>query len=76
MNFIDLLGNTFRQGNLVKMVSFAKYNKGYNYILVVSNIFTQYVWREPFKTKTGTEVVKAFEKVLVPKKLYIKKCIN
>ena len=61
------------QSLTIDMKEFSKYNKGYNYLLNVINIFSKYVWSIPLKTKTGTEVTKAFETILTnkPKKLWV-----
>jgi Integrase core domain len=53
------------QADLVDMQLYAKENAGYKYILVVINCFSKFVWAYPLKTKTGLEVTKAMEKVLI-----------
>lgn len=52
------------QSDLGILDQYAKYNKGHKYILVVIDCFSKYLWIEPLKTKTGSEVTKAFEKIL------------
>ena len=49
------------------MKEFSKYNNGYNYLLNVIDIFSKYAWSIPLKTKTGSEVTKAFETILTNK---------
>jgi hypothetical protein len=46
------------------MTKFAKYNNGYNFILVVIDIFSKYVWLRPLKDKKGESVLKALKDVL------------
>jgi hypothetical protein len=47
------------------MTKFAKYNNGYNFILVVIDIFSKYVWLRPLKDGKGESVSRALENVLV-----------
>lgn len=56
------------QADLVEMIPFWKENKGYRYILVVINVFSKFVWTTPVKRKTGDEVAKAMESVLLKSK--------
>ena len=49
--------------DLVIMDSLSKSNNGYNYILTVIDVLSKYVWVEPIKTKSGENLVKAFEKI-------------
>ena len=56
--------NDLWQADLVEMLPYAKFNKGYRYILVVINAFSKYVWTEPLKSKQGKEVSSAMEKIL------------
>ena len=46
------------------MTKFANYNNGYNFILVVIDIFSKYVWLRPLKDKKGESVSKALKDVL------------
>jgi hypothetical protein len=46
------------------MDSLSKYNNGFKYILTVIDVLSKYAWAEPIKTKTGENLVKAFEKIL------------
>jgi hypothetical protein len=50
--------------DLMDMTKFAKYNNGYNFILVVIDIFSKYVWLRPLKDKKGESVLKALKDVL------------
>ena len=49
--------------DLVDMQSFAKYNKGYKYILMIIDCFSKFGWAFPLKTKTGIEVADAFRNI-------------
>ena len=50
--------------DLMDMTKFAKYNNGYNFILVVIDIFSKYVWLRPLKDKKRESVSTALEDVL------------
>ena len=51
------------EADLVIMDSISKVNKGYNYILTVIDVLSKFAWVEPIKTKSGENLVKAFEKI-------------
>lgn len=51
------------QADLVDMKAYSKYNKKYNYILTVIDIFSKYAWAVKLKKKTGDELVKALKKI-------------
>ena len=58
------------------MQKLSKWNRGYKYLLMVLDLFSKYGWIVPLKTKTGLEVAKAFESLLVknkPKMLWVDK---
>ena len=52
------------EADLVVMDSLSKENNGYKYILTVIDVLSKYAWVEPLKTKSGENLVKAFEKIL------------
>ena len=52
------------EADLVIMDSLSKENNGYKYILTVIDVLSKYAWVEPLKTKSGENLVKAFEKIL------------
>lgn len=56
--------NDLWQADLVEMQPYAKFNKGFRYILVVINTFSKYVWVQPVKRKTGKEVAHAMKTIL------------
>lgn len=62
------------QADLVEMIPYAKDNGGFKYIMTVIDIFSKKSWAFPMKTKNGSEVTKAMEKLLksghVPKNLH------
>lgn len=57
--------NELFQADLVEMIPHAKFNKNYRYILIVIDVFSKYVWALPVKTKTGEEITRAMEKILI-----------
>lgn len=65
--------NDLFQADLVEMQPYAKFNKGYRYILVVINVFSKYVWTQPLKSKNANDVTLAMKKILdqtvIPKNL-------
>ena len=59
--------------DLMFMQKFARQNKGFNYILVVLDVFSRYAYARPLKNKTGAQVAGAFEDIFKeskPKKLW------
>ncbi|PFX21870.1 putative uncharacterized transposon-derived protein F54H12.3 [Stylophora pistillata] len=59
------------------MQKFAKWNKGYRYLLMVLDVFSKYGWIVPLKNKKGESVAEGFEKIFtegrVPKRLWVDK---
>lgn len=57
------------QIDLIDMKKYAKFNKGYTFILVAINCFTKFAWAESLKNKSGPEVLKTIKKLLkiIPK---------
>jgi Integrase core domain len=53
------------QADLVEMLPFAKINKNYKYLLTVINVFSKYAWAIPIKNKTGQEVARAMDSILI-----------
>ena len=47
------------QSDLMDMVSLAKYNEGVKYLMVITDLFSRYVWILPLKSKTGKDVSEA-----------------
>ena len=45
------------------MHSLSKENNGYNYILTVIDVLSKYARAEPLKTKSGENLIKAFQKI-------------
>lgn len=52
------------QIDLVEMIPYAKYNRGYKYMLTVIDIFSKYAYALPIKSKTGIEISKALKDVI------------
>lgn len=53
------------QADLIDMQNMRKFNKGYNYILIVIDCFSKYAWAEPIKFKNKLEVTHAFKHILL-----------
>ena len=49
--------------DLVDLQKLAKWNKGYKYLLTVIDVLSKYAWVEPLKSKSGAELVAAFERL-------------
>lgn len=56
------INDTF-QADLIEMIPFAKQNQGYNYILMVIDVFSKRAWAKKLKNKTGKEVTKAMSSI-------------
>ena len=46
------------------MQSLSKFNKGFKYLLCVTDLFNKYAWVIPLKDKKGTSIVNAFKKII------------
>lgn len=53
------------QADLIELQPYAKFNKGYRYILMVINAFSKFVWASPLKSKSAKDVTAAMEKILI-----------
>lgn len=56
------INDTF-QADLVEMIPFSKENNGYNYILMVIDVFSKRAWAKKLKNKTGKEVTAAMSSI-------------
>lgn len=52
------------QSDLVEMIPLARYNRGMKYILTAINCASKYAYAVPLKSKKGTEVASALDKIL------------
>lgn len=52
------------QADLADFKLYARENRGYKYILIVIDSFSKYLWTEPLKTKSASEVKDAMTKIL------------
>ena len=50
--------------DLVDMQLLSKFNKGFRFLLCVTDIFSKYAWVVPLKDKKGTSIVNAFQEIL------------
>ena len=58
--------------DVVDMLAFSSFNKGFKYILTVIDVFSKYARAVRIKDKSAASVTKAFEKIIsdrIPKKL-------
>ncbi|MCG8048323.1 MAG: hypothetical protein N0E59_23375 [Candidatus Thiodiazotropha taylori] len=49
--------------DLIDMVKYKDWNKGYKYILLVIDTFSKYVWLRPLNGKSGQDVASAFQDI-------------
>ena len=49
--------------DLVEMIPFNEQNNSYKYILTVIDVYSRFAWAIPIKSKTGKDVVDAFESI-------------
>ena len=61
--------------DLADFHKYSRQNRGYNFILVVLDVFSRYAWARPLKNKTGVQCANAFEDILIksgrkPKRLW------
>ena len=59
--------------DLVDMKQFSRKNNGFKFLLTVIDVYSKYAWIIPLKTKTGKEMINAFEKIIKvrqPEKLW------
>ena len=63
------------QADLVEMIPYSSDNKGYKYLLNVTDIFSNFAWSAPLKSKTGKDVTAAMVSILKnaqpPKNLHV-----
>lgn len=62
--FIQRGINDTLQMDLVEMIPYARFNKGYKYLLTVIDCFSKKAFTRPLKSKTGKEVTVAVKSVL------------
>ena len=49
--------------DLVDLQKLAKRNKGYKYLLTVTDVLSKYAWVEPLKSKSATALVEALKRL-------------
>ena len=57
--------NDLYQADLVDISALSKYNDSNKYLLTCIDVFSKYAWVIPLKSKTGSDMVKAFSKILL-----------
>lgn len=62
------------QADLVDVSALAKENKNHKFILTVIDVFSKFAWAVPLLSKSGEEIVKAFQSIFkgkrIPRKLH------
>ena len=53
------------QIDLADVTNVAAFNNGARYLLTCIDVFSKRAWAVPIRTKTGRDVVNAFEKILI-----------
>ena len=53
------------QCDLAEMIPYAKSNGGMKYILTVIDVYSKHAWAEPVAKKTGAQIVKALDRILL-----------
>ena len=51
------------QADVVEMRPYARFNKGYNYILTIIDVLSKYAWALPLKSKNGSDVAAVLSKI-------------
>jgi hypothetical protein len=57
--------NDLWQADLVEMGEYASDNNGYRYLLTVIDTFSKFAWALPVKTKSGVEITKTMNQILI-----------
>jgi transposase InsO family protein len=52
------------EADLIDMTNYSKYNRPYNYILTVIDVFSRFAWTKILKSKSGDDVTNAFAEIL------------
>lgn len=52
------------QADVVEMRPYARFNKGYNYILTVIDVLSKYAWAVPLKSKSGNEMSETIARII------------
>ena len=60
------------QVDLADLNSLSKSNNGYHYILTCIDILSKYAWAFPLKSKTGSDIIKIFDKIFKDSRVPIK----
>ena len=56
--------DSLREADLAFIQDVAKGNDGVNYLLVIIDLFSKYVWVRPMKNKTARSLLEAFDSIL------------
>lgn len=53
------------QCDLIDMIKYNKFNKGYKYLLTVIDVFSKFAWARPIKDKSAKAVTNAMKEILM-----------
>lgn len=63
--YVELKGiNDLYQADLVEMIPFSRFNKGFKYIMTIINCFSKFAIAIPLKSKSANDIVNALEPIL------------
>jgi hypothetical protein len=51
--------------DLVEMIPFSRYNKGFKYILTCIDVLSKHAWARPLKSKNASDTTSAFKNILL-----------
>ncbi|XP_036146974.1 uncharacterized protein LOC118647008 [Monomorium pharaonis] len=52
------------QADIVEIIPYSRFNKGYHYILTVIDVLSKYAWTIPLKSKSGSETADAIAEII------------
>jgi hypothetical protein len=55
--------NQLHQADLIDLSKYQQYNEGVNFILIIEDVFSKFVWAIPLKNKSNVEVLRALKQV-------------
>ncbi|XP_036146768.1 uncharacterized protein LOC118646926 [Monomorium pharaonis] len=52
------------QADIVEMIPYSRFNRGYHYILIVIDVLSKRAWGVPLKSKSGSETADAISEII------------
>ncbi|XP_036146611.1 uncharacterized protein LOC118646874 [Monomorium pharaonis] len=52
------------QADIVEMIPYSRFNRGYHYILTVIDVLSKHAWAIPLKSKGGSETANAITEII------------